>query len=127
MNMYFVGLVGESHYQAEIADCYEGETIRICFERDNPYDALALRAENSSGDVIGYVPRTNWLREAIHESGRGCAATIKSINEGGDAAQLGVVLFVTLTDDLIPERNYGISGRRSARLFDRVAKWISRE
>jgi hypothetical protein len=112
MKVYPVGLVGESNYQDPIRSCHRGEAVAICFERDNPYDDRALRVENDAGRVIGYVPKTNWLREAIHEEGRGVAATIKSIDEA-DKGLLGVVLDVTLTDDALPERFYGVEERRS--------------
>lgn len=105
MKIYPLGLVGESNYQPAIRDTYVGGVVRICHEPDNPYDDLALRAENGSGQVIGYIPKTSWLRDAIFGSGRGCAATVREIMEGGDG-MLGVVINVTLTDDLIPERSY---------------------
>jgi hypothetical protein len=105
MKIYPLGLVGESNYQTAISETYVGGLVRICHEPDNPYDELALRAENGAGEVIGYIPRTSWLRDAVFGSGRGCAATVREIMEGPDG-MLGVVINVTLTDDLIPERSY---------------------
>ncbi len=105
MKIYPLGLVGESNYQAAIADTYVGGVVRICHELGNPYDELALRAENGAGQIIGYVPRNSWLRDAIFGSGRGVAATVREIT-GGNGQSLGVVINVTLTDDEIPERNY---------------------
>lgn len=109
MKLYPLGLVGESNYQPAIARTVAGERALICREPDNPHDSLALRVENGDGDTIGYVPRSSWLREAIHEQGRGVTATVKSI-EGGEGKALGVVLDVTLSDDDLPERGYGAPG-----------------
>jgi len=105
VKVYPLGLAGERNYQQAIRNCRQGEPARIFHEHDNPHDSLALRVENDAGDVIGYVPRESWLRHAIHEEGRGCAASIKSIANGGGSI-LGVVIDVTLTDDPVFERNY---------------------
>jgi hypothetical protein len=58
MKIYPLGLVGESNYQAAIAQCHEGERVGIYHEPDNPYDDLALRVENNIGQVIGYISRS---------------------------------------------------------------------
>lgn len=105
VKVYPVGLRGESKYQAAIRQCRSGAPVKICHESDNPHDQLALRVESEAGDVIGYIARDCWLRDAIHEQGRGCAATIKAIESAG-GKQLGVVIDVTLTDDPIFQRNY---------------------
>ncbi len=105
MKIYPLGLVGESNYQRAIRDTYVGGVVRVCHEIDNPFDELALRVENGSGQVIGYIPKTSWLRDAIFGSGRGCAATVREITKGGNG-MLGVVINVTLTDDVIHERKY---------------------
>lgn len=105
MKIYPLGLVGESNYQSAIKRTNAGEVARIFHETGNPYDKLALRVENDIGEVIGYIARTSWLRDAVHEQGRGCAATIKEVHFGPDGLA-GVVLDVTLTDDPIFERQY---------------------
>lgn len=105
MKIYPVGLVGESQYQSEIRNCSEGEPVRICHETGNPHDELALRCETRDGTVIGYIARSSWVRRALHEEGRGCAATIKSIASAGDGL-FGVVIDVTLTDDPLLQRPF---------------------
>jgi hypothetical protein len=105
MKIYPLGIVGESNYQASIAKCRQGESVQICHETENPFDPQALRVENFLGKVIGYIPKDCWLRDAIHDQGRGCAATIKDIMLG-DSGIYGVVLDVTLTDDTVNVRKY---------------------
>ncbi|SNS53770.1 HIRAN domain-containing protein [Sphingomonas laterariae] len=125
--LYPVGIVGERNYQSAIKRCRQGERVYICHEPDNPYDDLALKVETGGGQTIGYIARTSWLRDAIHEEGRGCTATILSI-AAGDAGALGVVLNVALSDDDVRERSYaservgvgetmGAIGRSIAKLF----------
>jgi hypothetical protein len=82
-------------------------------EPTNPFDSLALRVETRRGEVIGYIPKSSWLRAAIHEEGRGCASTIASIAAGG-AGLLGVVIDVTLCDDDLPLREYQQTEPRSS-------------
>jgi hypothetical protein len=114
MKVYTVGIVGESNYQAAVRGCSEGEKVLICHEPDNPFDDLALRVETVAGDVIGYIPKDNWLRGAIHDEGRGCAATIKFVGDNGYGVY-GVRLYVTLTDDLVPSRSYSGEAKPSRR------------
>jgi len=106
VKVYPVPVVGEAKYQMAISLCREGEPVRICHETGNPFDELALRVETSEGETIGYIAKSSWLREAIHDQGRGTAASIRSINSGGEG-MLGVVLDVTLTDDAVLDRRYG--------------------
>lgn len=105
MKLYSVSIVGESNYQPAVRGCSEGERVLICHEPDNPFDAMALRVETAAGDIIGYIPKNNWLRYAIHDDGRGCAATVQFIGDNGYGV-LGARLNVTLTDDLVPTRSY---------------------
>lgn len=111
--VYPVGIVGEANYQAAIRSCCAGERVYVCHEEGNPHDDLALRVETGGGRTIGYIARSSWLREAIHEQGRGCVATIMAI-EGEGRGALGVVLNVTLTDDDISVRAYQGAGGVSA-------------
>lgn len=105
MKVYSVSIVGESNYQAAVRGCSEGERVLICHEPDNPFDDMALRVETMAGEVIGYIPKSNWLRGAIHDEGRGCAATVQFVGDNGYGV-FGVRLDVTLTDDLVPSRSY---------------------
>ncbi len=110
MKVYSTGIVGESHYQDAIKETSPGERAWICHEERNPHDKLALRVENAAGQTIGYIAQSSWLRAAIHDEGRGCAATVKSVGNSADGTTLGVVLDVTLTDDELPIRRYGKAG-----------------
>jgi hypothetical protein len=92
--IYPVELVGESNYQDAIRRCQAGDTVSIRHEADNRYDGLALVVETAAGATIGYIAKSSWLRDAIHEQGRDTASTIRSIHGEGDL--LGVVLDVTL-------------------------------
>lgn len=104
--IYPLGLVGESNYQAAIGSCHEGERVYVCHEPDNPYDRLALRVETGGGQVIGYIPKSSWLRNAIHEEGRGVTTTILSIEKARGTKNMGVVINVVLSDDDVSERSY---------------------
>ena len=101
---YPIGLAGEANYQAAISVCREGEPVRVCHETGNPHDAEALVVVSSRDEIIGYIPRENWLRDAILEEGRGCEATILSIK--GEREPMGVVIDIQLTDDEMEIRNY---------------------
>ena len=94
---YQLGIVGEATYQPAIRQCSEGQGVEVVHEPSNPYDNMAL-AVTADGQVIGYVPRDCWLRKAIHDEGKGCDATIRSINAGAKGL-LGVVLDVRLSDE----------------------------
>lgn len=105
MSSYKVGLSGESNYQPAIRACRPGQRVRVVHEPDNPYDDEALAVESESGATIGYVPRSSWLREAIHEEGKGCTATILSLDQSAGEA-LGVVIDVVLNANGVSERPY---------------------
>jgi len=91
---YLVGIVGEANYQQAISACSPGQRVEIIHEQGNPYDAGALAVVSSAGRTIGYIARDSWLRDAIHEEGKGCDASIKDIR--GESGKLGVVLDVAL-------------------------------
>ena len=103
--VYPVGIVGEQNYQDSIGTCLPGERVYVCIEYGNPYDADALKVETAGGRTIGYIARDHWLRDAIHERGLGCVATIKAITGAGHDIR-GVVIDVTVTDDELRERDY---------------------
>jgi hypothetical protein len=108
--LYPVGIVGESHCQAAIGRCSEGETVSIFHEIGNPYDELALVVHTRAGEKLGYISRENFVRDVIHEQGMGITATIKSIAMT-DAGLFGVVLDVGLCDDPVYVRDYEPSER----------------
>jgi hypothetical protein len=101
---YPVGLAGESNYQGAICVCREGQPVRICHEIGNPHDDDALVVISIRNETIGYIPRSNWLRDAIYEQGVGCEATILSIH--GEREPMGVVIEVRLTEGELDARDY---------------------
>lgn len=78
---YTVPLVGEQHYQAAIRCCRVGDSVELLYEPDNPYDTEAVVAVSRSGDTLGYIPRDNWLRDALAE-GKGVIAKISDASAG---------------------------------------------
>lgn len=92
---YKVGLVGESNYQEAIRGCKPGQRADVLHELGNPYDKKALVVVTGRGAKLGYIPKSSWLRDAIHEEEQGCKATIAAVNSGEDGA-LGVVIEVEL-------------------------------
>lgn len=128
MRIYPVGIVGKSAYQDAIGRTHAGEPVKIFHEPDNPHDELALVVENNLGEPIGYIPRASWLRRCIHEDGRGCAATVKSIEAPTDGVK-GVVIDVTVTDDEVFERSYmarRAPDRNKKGLFDGIKNVLRR-
>jgi hypothetical protein len=95
---YSVGVAGESNYQDAIRACSVGQLVDVVHETGNPYDDQALAVVvAASGTLIGYIPRESWLRQAIHDEGKGCDAIILSIE--GPEHRRGVVLQVSLNHE----------------------------
>lgn len=117
--IYPQGIVGEQHYQDAVKTCRTGERVFICHEPDNPHDELALKVETAGGQTIGYLPKDCWIREAVHEQGRGVTATILSL-EKSPRGFMGVVLNVTLTDDEVRDRSYRSGGGALAGLIRKI-------
>ncbi|MCK0533424.1 HIRAN domain-containing protein [Sphingobium agri] len=103
--VYFVRVVGVSNYQQALAESYAGQAVRFVHEPDNPYDAMALRVENSAGATIGYIPRNSWLRAVIHERGRGVTGSISSVGMAR-SCMLGVTISVAICDDEVIVASY---------------------
>lgn len=101
---YPVGVVGESNYQHTIRSCREGQRVQVLHEIGNPYDELALVVMTEAGEKLGYIPKSCWLRDAVHEEAKGCGATILSISAGPNGA--GVVIDVELDSDGVEECAY---------------------
>lgn len=91
---YTVPLVGEQHYQAALKSCRVGDSVDLLYEPDNPYDAEAVVAVSRTGDTLGYIPRDNWLHDALRE-GKGAIAKISSAS-AGHRGFTEVLLAVTL-------------------------------
>ena len=111
---YPVGIVGEASYQSAIGRCLAGQQVQIIHELGNPYDKKALAVAIVDGETIGYIARDCWLRDAVHEEGHGCDATIKAISSGG-AGTLGIVLDVAVAGNGVPTRQFArVEGATSA-------------
>lgn len=98
MQEYYSGIVGESHYQAEIRKCSVGEQVEIVREPDNAHDADAVVVKSSRGRTIGYLARDSWLRKVVHKGKEPVRAWIESIGTG-KSKMLGVVLTVTIGEE----------------------------
>lgn len=81
MTTYSIPLVGEQHYQRAIRTLGEGDAVEIVHEPDNPYDAKALAVRTMDDRTIGYLTRDCFIRELVHDEGKGCRATVESIEE----------------------------------------------
>ena len=105
--VYMVGLVGESHYQAAVASCREGEPVQLFREIGNPFDPTAIVAVNARGDALGYVPRDSFLQRLIHDEERGVSARIAEVIGGTPGKpSRGIVLEVELDGPDVPSRAY---------------------
>lgn len=93
---YPVPLVGEQHYRAAVDGCSEGDDALVWHESDNPYDDRALAVTDGRGRTLGYVPKDSWLREALFDEGKGCEATILSVEGGHSTDFRHVTIEVTL-------------------------------
>lgn len=91
MGQYFVGLVGESNYQAAIRKLKVGDRVALEHEPTNAFDRQAVRALSPAGETIGYLARDHWLRESVWH-GAPVQAAVKQIS--GSRGKLGVVLNV---------------------------------
>lgn len=105
MSKYSVVLAGESNYQEAIRACRSGERVQVLHEIGNPYDNEALVVATRNGAKLGYIPRSSWLREAVHNEGKGCSATIKSIATREQGLH-GVVIEVELDMEGVDECAY---------------------
>lgn len=103
---YAVGIVGEANFQPAIRSCAPGDRVDVMHETGNPYDGQALAVVTGDGATIGYIAKSSWLRDAIHDEEQGCEASIRSIQRADGGEFLGVVLDVTLNDDILGTRAY---------------------
>lgn len=86
---YLVGLVGESHSnadgssrQAELKRCIVGEPVGFSREPHNPHDPLALLVVSRRGVGLGYIPtRHSWIAEAM-DDGELVAGIVNSVTGG---------------------------------------------
>jgi hypothetical protein len=106
MGRYTVHLVGESNYQAAIANLSSGDPVTIQHEPDNPHDPRALRCTDVTGATIGYIERDSWLATAIIDRKTAIRAEIEAIIGGKPGKpSRGVVLTVlTAADARSPNR-----------------------
>lgn len=78
---YSIPLVGEQHYQAAVRQLAEGDALVIVHEPDNPYDGQALAVRTLGDATIGYLTRDCFVRELVHDEGKGCRATVEAIED----------------------------------------------
>lgn len=98
---YPVRLAGTMSYAGAVTGAGAGDPVRILHETGNPYDPEALVVVDAFDQVLGYIPRGNWVRRALVDEGRGCRATIEAAEDGG------VTIAVVLTDEgAIGSRDY---------------------
>lgn len=103
---FAVGIVGEANFQPAIRLCAPGDRVDVMHEINNPYDDQALVVVTGGGATIGYIAKSSWLRDAIHDEEQGCEASIRSVQQADGGEFLGVVLDVTLNDDILGARAY---------------------
>ena len=102
---YPTSIVGERSYQPAIKRCREGEPVTLMLEPDNPYDADAIAVVSKRGETIGYLARSCWIREPVLEEGKGCVATIASI-QSGEKSIIGVVLEASICPQPLASRSF---------------------
>jgi len=100
-----INLVGEQHCAEAIAGCRRGDVALVWHEADNPDDDGALAVTDEQGRLLGYVPRYSFLRQAIHDDGKGCEARLRQIGPGVRGFN-EVRIAVVLDDSEIQKRRY---------------------
>lgn len=97
MSVYRVGLRGESHYQAEIKKCFEGQLVRLVHEPTNKFDKRAIVALVNGDTIIGYAPKDSFVQRAVIDEGWVAIGHIESIMGGTrDAPMRGIVAQIEL-------------------------------
>lgn len=91
-NGWPVGLVGESHYQAEIARCTPGQGLALVPEPNNAFDPRAIMVWSERGEQIGYVRGDSWVAQALLDEDGKIHAVIASMH--GSAPKRAVVMDV---------------------------------
>lgn len=91
----FVGVVGESHYQATLKRMVArapSAWVTIEGEPENPYDKNAVRIANEAGETIGYLARGRYtrLKKIARVAPVACSAELR----GGtsDKPSIGIVI-----------------------------------
>jgi hypothetical protein len=102
---YPVGLVGESHCQEAIRSCRKGQRVQVLHEIGNPYDEQALVVVTETGEKLGYIPLSSWLRGAVHDEEKGCTASIRS-TAAGERGRGGAVIEVKLNEEGVEQCAY---------------------
>ena len=104
--------------QEIIADCYEGESLNLVPEPDNPIDENAIAVCRASGEQIGYLNKglAFWVSDMLKDGWR-YFPSIKAINDDGiDSHNRGVVLSIiaarsNVLTDVIQEFTRSVSAR----------------
>ena len=78
---YPILVAGVSNYQPAIARCREWDRVWLFHESDNPHDQLAIVVKTERGETIGYLPKNNWISDAVHREGVGATALILALKK----------------------------------------------
>lgn len=103
--IYGASVVGEQYYQNAIATCRVSDEVFVAKERGNPHDRNAVVVRSRDGDRIGYLPKADWLADAIIREGQSCEARIGWMGLGAKGF-LQVSLDVALTPGPIATVEY---------------------
>lgn len=89
------------HYRRAVASVREGDQIQAYREPDNPFDPDAILLTNARGEKIGYIPRDSFLKDVVHDEGRGFTALVARKRRRDDG-ETGVILEVEIVDEELP-------------------------
>jgi hypothetical protein len=91
--VFHQSIVGESFYQATIAECQEEEPVALLAEPDNPHDANAVKVCRATGETIGHMARDSRIHRVFVE-GKFLARIAKVTGGYGRKRYRGIVLKV---------------------------------
>ena len=96
--MFRTAVAGVSYRQDAVADCWEGDKVRLIRDPANKYDKNAIKVHSSMGH-IGFIPReeAEGLAPFIDGGGKAEAYIAELIGGTPNKPTTGVILQVTLT------------------------------
>ncbi|WP_407636096.1 HIRAN domain-containing protein [Paramagnetospirillum caucaseum] len=92
-----MGIVGETHYQAQIRRSSEGETLEFVREPENQHDGDAVKVCRLSGETLGYIAAVR-AGEMTRSLERGDRYEVILAEKTGSTACHGVVIHVRLLE-----------------------------
>ena len=95
-----MAVAGVSYRQDVVADCWEGDEVRLIRDPANKYDKNAIKVHSSMGH-IGFIPReeTEGLAPFIDGGGKAEAYIAELTGGTRDKPIISVILQVTLTPE----------------------------